>query len=66
MLEAELTALVRDILDEVCAEVPPSEIATRQRVAAKILEAARKDHWSVDDVRQAAREALNSAPTMWR
>jgi hypothetical protein len=66
MLDTETSALLRAVLDEVCANIPPSQIATRQRVAAKVLEAAEKNHWSIEDLKRAGRDALNSVPTMWR
>ena len=65
MLDTEMTTLLRAVLDEVCVNVPESEIAMRQRVAAKIFEATQKGLWSIDDVRRAGREALTSTPTMW-
>lgn len=66
MLDADKAALLRAVLDEVCADIPPSETATRQRAASRILEAARSGHWSVEDLKQAGRAALASVPTMWR
>lgn len=66
MLEADITALLRAVLDEVCADIPSSATATRQRVASRIFEAARSGHRSVEDLKQAGRAALDSVPTMWR
>ncbi len=66
MLETDMTALLRAVLDEVCADIPPSDTAARQRVASRILEAARSGHWLVEDLKQAGRAALTSVPTMWR
>ncbi len=66
MSDTEMTALVRAVLDEICADIPPGQTAMRQRVAAKISEAARTGRWSVADLQRAGRDALNSAPTMWR
>jgi hypothetical protein len=66
MVEAGLTALLSSLLEEVCADIPQAETATRQRVASKIFEAAQKGQCSIEDLRRAGRDALKSAPTMWR
>ncbi len=66
MEDREMAVLLRTVLDEVCADIPATEIAIRTRVAARIAEAAQKTQWSLADLRQAGRDALNSAPTMWR
>ena len=65
MPDAEMAALLRAVLDEVCADVPWSETATRERVAASLSEAARMGHCSTEDLRRAGRDALIRAPTMW-
>jgi hypothetical protein len=65
-MDTDMSPLLRAVLEEICANIPESEVATRQRVAAKIFEATRNDHWSLDDLRRAGWDALNSAPTMWR
>ncbi|QPF89993.1 hypothetical protein [Bradyrhizobium commune] len=65
MPDAEMTALLRAVLDEVCAGIPWSEVTTRERVAEKLREAARTGRCSVDDLKRAGREALTRAPTMW-
>ncbi len=65
MFDSETAALLRAVLDEVCAELSQLETSTRTRVASKILEIAMKDGWSIDDLREAGRKALHSAPTMW-
>ncbi|WGD50448.1 hypothetical protein QA641_33385 [Bradyrhizobium sp. CB1650] len=66
MPDAELTSLLRAVLDEVCADVPLSAIATRERVAAKLREAVQSGRCLPEDLRQVGRDALTSAPTMWR
>jgi hypothetical protein len=66
MEDRELAVLLRTVLDEVCADVPATEIAIRRRVAARIAEVAQKTRWSVADLQQPGRDASNSAPTMWR
>lgn len=37
MLDAAITALLRSVLDEVCASLPRDETGARAHVAAKIL-----------------------------
>jgi hypothetical protein len=66
MFDPETAALLRAVLDELCEKVPLLETSTRTRVASKILEAAAKGEWSIDDLKEAGREALEDAPTMWR
>lgn len=66
MFDSETAALLRAVLDELCENVPQLETSTRTRVASKILEAATKGEWSIDDLKEAGREALHDAPTMWR
>lgn len=63
MPDAELIALLRMVLDEVCADI--AETTIRERVAARLREAARRDDCSVEDLKRAGREALSRAPTMW-
>lgn len=66
MPDAELAALIQAVLDDVCAGLPLSEPATRERVATRLREAAQADRRSIEDLNQAARDALVRAPTMWR
>jgi hypothetical protein len=66
MFNAETTALLRAVLDEVCENVSKYETGARTHVASKILEAATRGERSVDDLKQIGRSALGSAPTMWR
>ncbi len=66
MFDPETAALLRAVLDELCENVPRQEISTRTRVASRILEAATKGEWSIDKLKDAGREALHEAPTMWR
>jgi hypothetical protein len=65
MPHAEMAALLRAVLDEVCAEIPPWDSTTRERVAAKLSDVVRSGSCSVDDLKRAGREALTRAPTMW-
>lgn len=66
MFNSETAALLRAVLDELCENIPQLETSTRTRVASKILEAATRGEWSIDDLKEAGREALADAPTMWR
>jgi rhamnogalacturonyl hydrolase YesR len=65
MFNAETTALLRAVLDEVCEDIPVNETSARAHVASKILEAAAQGQLSTDALRKAGRKALNP-PTMWR
>jgi hypothetical protein len=49
MLNAETTALLRAVLDEVCENVSQYETGDRAHVTSKILEAATNGERSVDD-----------------
>ncbi|MGY4626360.1 hypothetical protein [Bradyrhizobium sp. USDA 4486] len=66
MLDAEIAALIQAVLDDACAGLRLSELATRERVATRLREAAQTDRRSIEDLKQAARDALVRAPTMWR
>jgi hypothetical protein len=66
MFDAETTALLRAVLDEVCENVSRYETGARAHVASKIFEAATKGERSVDDLKRVGRSALDSAPSMWR
>lgn len=65
MFDAEVTALLRAVLDEVCERIPVSETGIRTHVATKLLEAAARGYFSTDMLMAAGRKALNT-PTMWR
>jgi hypothetical protein len=62
MFDAEMTALLRAVLDEVCESVPRHETAARTHVASVILEAASKGETSLDGLKQIGRSALRDAP----
>lgn len=66
MPDAEMAALLQVVLDQVCAEIPPWDAATRERVAARLRAAAREDRCSFEDLKRAGKDALIRAPTMWR
>jgi hypothetical protein len=65
MPDAEMTALLQAVLDEVCAEIPAWDTTARERVAMKLCDVVRSGCSSVDELKQAGRDALIRAPTMW-
>jgi hypothetical protein len=64
MFDAETTALLRAVLDEVCESVSRYETSARTHVASVILEAASKGETSVDGLKQIGRSALREAPVV--
>ena len=64
MSDADAAALLRAMLDEICAGLPLSETATRERVAARLRKIVREDCRSLEDLRRVGRNALVHAPTM--
>jgi hypothetical protein len=66
MPDAETAALLRAVLDEVCAGVSPLDTVTRTHVASSLLETTRQANSSLDDLRKATMDALRRPPTMWR
>lgn len=66
MSDRATTAVLRAILDEVCAGISRSETGARAHVASKILEAANRGETSPEGLKLIGREALSRAPTMWR
>jgi hypothetical protein len=65
MFSTEVTALLRTILDEVCADLPQHEAGRKALVASKLLESASKGELSADALRSAGRRALKTPPSMW-
>ncbi|MCP3416307.1 hypothetical protein [Bradyrhizobium pachyrhizi] len=65
MFDAETTTLLRAVLEEVCENISVFETGARTHVASKILEAAANGRLSIDDLKAAGYNALNT-PTMWR
>ena len=65
MPDAETATLLRAVLDEVCADLAPADMARRERIAARLSDLVRSGQCSVDDLRRAGRDALTRAPTMW-
>jgi hypothetical protein len=66
MFDAETSAVLRSVLDEVCEQVGRYENGTRAHVAVKLLEAAAQGVQTVDGLKAKGREALGSAPVMGR
>ena len=66
MPDAEMTALLQAVLDEVCADIPPWDTTTRARVAMRLRATARQVGCSSEELKRAGRDALTRAPTMWR
>jgi len=64
MFSPDVTALLRSVLDEVCAEVSIHETAKKALVAAKILESASKGELDADNLRSVGRRALGTAPSV--
>jgi hypothetical protein len=65
MFDAEKTALLRAVLDEVCEGLPGNETGVRVHVAFRILEAAKRGNASFEILKSVGRRALSEAPTMW-
>ena len=63
MFSSEVTALLRAVLDEVCADVAEHETSKKARVASMLLESASKGE-NADALRFVGRRALRSAPSM--
>jgi hypothetical protein len=66
MFDAEITALLRAVLDEVCENVSRYQTGARAHVASKILEAATNGERFVDDLKRVGQTALSGAPGLWR
>ena len=61
MFSTEVTALLRRILDDVCADVSIVDSGIKARVASRLLECAAKGDMSVEVLRAAGRCALEEA-----
>ena len=67
MPDTETAAMLRTVLDELCAQLPAFDISTRTTVASRLLEAMQQRNCSLDDLRQVGIEAMHhQTPTMWR
>jgi hypothetical protein len=65
MFSSEVTALLRTVLDEVCADVAEHETSTKTRVASLLLESASMGERNADTLRSVGRRALRSRPSRW-
>jgi hypothetical protein len=66
MFDTETTALLRSVLNEVCANVSSYENGIRTHVASALLEAATRGGRTLEDLKQAGNAALQTAPSIWR
>jgi len=66
MFDAEITARLREILNEVCVGLSVYETATRTHVASRLLQAATGGTVCEDSLKRIGQDALRDAPTMWR
>jgi hypothetical protein len=66
MFDTETTALLRSVLDEVCANVSSYENGVRAHVASALLEVATRGGRTFEDLKEAGALALQTAPFMWR
>jgi phage baseplate assembly protein W len=64
MFDAQTTALLRAVLDEVCEAVSRYETSARTHVASMLLEAASKGETSIEGLKQIGRRALSDAPIL--
>ena len=64
MLDPETAALLRAVLDELCASTSPSDVRTRTNVASRLIEAAcESSDMSIDALGD--KQDLLQTPTMW-
>jgi hypothetical protein len=61
MFDAETTALLRTILEEVCENISQRNTTTRTHVASQLLKAAANGRLSIDELKGAGQKALKSA-----
>lgn len=66
MPDAETAAVLRAILEELCAEVAREDTETRADVASMLLAVTKRGRVSVDELKEAGKTALRSPPSMWR
>jgi hypothetical protein len=66
MPDRETAALLRTLLEELCASLSPADVHTRTNVAATLLETVRRGEQSPDELRAAGKQAMLQTPTMWR
>jgi hypothetical protein len=64
--DSETISALRTVLDDVCSHLPVNSTTARTFVAVRILECARRGEQTYDGLKEAGREALKIAPTIWR
>jgi hypothetical protein len=65
-LDSKTISALRTVLEDVCSHLPANSTTARTFATSQILECARRGEQTYDDLREAGREALKTAPTMWR
>jgi hypothetical protein len=63
MPDAETAALLRAVLDEICAGISLSDTSTRTNVASKLLETVRQGTLSIEDLKKAGSQGLRQPTT---
>lgn len=66
MPDPETAALLRSVLDELCADEPGFAANSKVDVATRLLEAVKQGRSSIDDLKAAGMSGLRQTPTMWR
>jgi hypothetical protein len=66
MPDPETATLLRSVLDELYTQVHHYDGHTKVDLASKLLEAVKQGRSSADELREAGRQVLGQAPTMWR
>lgn len=63
MPDAETAALLRAVLDDVCASFSRWDTSTRANVASKLLETVKQGTSSVEDLRKIGKQMLHQPRT---
>ena len=66
MSDPETAALLRSVLDELCADEPGFAADSEIDIAFRLLEAVKHGRSSIDDLKAAGRKRSRETPTMWR
>jgi hypothetical protein len=66
MVDSEIAALLRALIDEFSSDEAAVDSAIRSPIVSKLLEAAGNEDSSVDGSARPGREKLRRVPTMWR
>jgi hypothetical protein len=65
MPDSETAAALRSLLEELCKSVSCFDADARTNAAAELLETVKQGKPSLDDLKTAGKQALQT-PTMWR